>query len=68
MSFPKTPTIITFEEQEQIVLSLVAGYADGYFPELIAPLALTGELSQNSPQASKTLESVIRKSGRVILV
>lgn len=40
LNIPETPTVITLEEQEQLVLSMVATYAHTHFPELIEPLGL----------------------------
>jgi hypothetical protein len=41
LSLPEKPTIISLEEQEETVLSMVASYASEYFPELIRPLGLS---------------------------
>jgi hypothetical protein len=41
-AFPEKPTIITLEEQEELVLQMVANYASGYYPELLDPLDLRG--------------------------
>ncbi len=51
---PEQPTIISLEEQEQTVLSMVAIYVYEYFPELVEPLGLTEILrqAQISPEES----------------
>ncbi len=38
---PENPTIVGFEEQEDIVLSMTASYVADYFPHLLEPLGLT---------------------------
>ena len=38
---PETPTNTTLEEQEEVVLSIVAAYAQAYHPELVDALDLT---------------------------
>jgi hypothetical protein len=43
-SLPEKPTIITLEEQEKLVLQMVAGYTLEYYPELLDPLDLRGYL------------------------
>ena len=47
LDIPETPEIITLEEQEEIVLSMVATYAQKYFPQLVGPLGLAEVLSQS---------------------
>lgn len=46
LEIPESPTVVSLEEQDQTVLSMVATYAQAYFPELIEPLKLTEVLSQ----------------------
>ena len=46
LEIPESPTVVSLEEQEQTLLSMVATYAQAYFPELIEPLKLTEVLSQ----------------------
>ena len=45
LAVPEEPTIISLEEQEEIVLQMVAGYASEYYPELLDPLDLRGHLA-----------------------
>lgn len=47
LNIPEKPEIITLEEQEEILLSMVAAYTQEYFPHLVAPLGLT-EMLTNS--------------------
>ena len=44
VTLPEKPTIISLEEQEDIVLSMVAAYVSEYYPELLDPLDLRGYL------------------------
>ena len=44
LAISEEPTIISLEEQEEIVLQMVAGYASEYYPELLDPLDLRGYL------------------------
>lgn len=53
LDLPETPTIITLEEQEQIVLSMVAIYSGTYFPDLVEPLGLTGVLCEAKRNAEE---------------
>ena len=46
LAIPETPTIISLEEQEKIVLQIVATYASEHYPELLDPLDLNGYLEQ----------------------
>ena len=39
-ALPEEPTIISLEEQEQLVLQMVAAYASEHYPELLDPLDL----------------------------
>jgi hypothetical protein len=45
-TLPEEPTIITLEEQEEIVLQMVAAYTSEYYPELLDPLDLRSYLEQ----------------------
>ena len=40
LPLPETPTNTTLEEQEEVVLSIVAAYAQAYYPELVDGLDL----------------------------
>jgi len=42
LAIPEKPTIISLEEQEEIVLQMVAAYTSEYYPELLDPLDLRG--------------------------
>jgi len=44
--FPEKPTIITLEEQEKLVLEMVAAYTSEYYPELLDPLDLRGYVEE----------------------
>lgn len=45
-NLPDSPTVIGLEEQEEIVLSMVACYATEHFPHLLAPLRLNEYVPQ----------------------
>jgi len=45
LAIPEKPTIISLEEQEEIILQMVAAYASEYYPELLDPLDLRGHLA-----------------------
>jgi len=44
LDIPQNPEVITLEEQEDIALSMVALYANEYYPQLVTPLDLDGYL------------------------
>lgn len=46
LAISEEPTIISLEEQEEIVLQMVAGYASEYYPELLDTLDLRQYLEQ----------------------
>jgi len=46
LAIPEKPTIISLEEQEEIVLQMVAGYASEYYPELLDLLDLREYLEE----------------------
>lgn len=43
-TLPEEPTVITLEEQEEIVLQMVAAYTSEFYPELLDPLDLSSYL------------------------
>ena len=46
LAISEEPTIISLEEQEEIVLQMVAAYALEYYPELLDPLDLRGYVAE----------------------
>lgn len=53
LDLPETPSVITLEEQGQMVLSMAAVYAGTYFPDLVEPLGLTEVLRQAERNAEQ---------------
>ena len=44
LAIPEKPTQMTLEEQEALILQMVAAYTSEYYPELLDPLDLRGHL------------------------
>jgi len=57
LNLPEQPTIISLEEQEHTVLSMVATYAHMYFPELVEPLGLADLVLIECPKCGEGISS-----------
>jgi len=53
LAIPEKPTIISLEEQEEIVLQMVAAYTSEYYPELLDPLDLRGYVEKGGSTNGK---------------
>jgi len=54
LAISEEPTIISLEEQEEMVLQMVAAYTSEYYPELLDPLDLAGYVEERHGNSRTT--------------